>query len=69
MSGKGHSHANSGNTPGRLTIALAPTATFLIAEIIGAVTVKSLALLSDAAHSLGRGEPSSPDGGGTRRRR
>lgn len=50
MTGRGHSHANSGNTPRRLTIALALTGTFLIAEIIGAVVFKSLALLSDAAH-------------------
>ncbi len=69
MSGKGHSHANLGNTPRRPTIALAPTRTFLIRKIIGAVTLKSMALLSDASHSLGRGEPSSPKVGGTRRRR
>lgn len=52
MTGKrGHSHATTGNAR-QLTIALTLTGTFLIAEIIGAVIFKSLALLSDAAHML-----------------
>ena len=50
MSAKeGHSHATTGNAR-QLTIALALTGSFLVAEIIGALVFKSLALLSDAAH-------------------
>ena len=46
---KGHDHG-AGASSRRLTWALALTTTFLIAEVIGAVVFKSLALLSDAAH-------------------
>ena len=49
--GEGHSHG-AGASSKRLTIALALTTTFLIAEVIGAVVFKSLALLSDAAHMM-----------------
>ena len=35
-----------------LKIALALTGTFLIAEVVGGVMTKSLALISDAAHML-----------------
>lgn len=49
MSKDAHSHAGSGNVR-QLTIALALTGTFLLAEVAGAIIFKSLALLSDAAH-------------------
>lgn len=47
----GHSHGGmrAGNER-RLWIALALTATFLVAEVVGAFVTGSLALLSDAAH-------------------
>lgn len=45
----GHDHAGGAST-GRLAIALGLTATFLIAELVGAFWFGSLALLSDAAH-------------------
>lgn len=47
----GHSHgtAVAGNEK-KLWIVLALTGTFLIAEVIGGLLTKSLALLSDAAH-------------------
>ena len=48
---EGHSHG-AGASSKRLTIALALTTTFLIAEVVGAVVFKSLALLSDAAHMM-----------------
>ena len=59
--GSGHSHADAGHgTPGHnhgagangrnLTIALAITSTFLVAELVGSFVFNSLALLSDAAH-------------------
>ncbi|MDP1912103.1 cation diffusion facilitator family transporter [Brevundimonas sp.] len=46
---KGHDHG-PGASSRRLIWALALTTTFLVAEVIGAVVFKSLALLSDAAH-------------------
>lgn len=52
-SGHSHSHAPAAIEPGRekpLAIALALTATFLVAEVIGGVLTGSLALISDAAH-------------------
>lgn len=47
----GHNHA-AGVARGRLVIALAVTASVLVAEIIGAIITGSLALLTDAAHLL-----------------
>lgn len=44
-----HSHVQNANSR-QLTIALALTATFLVAEVVGGLVFKSLALLSDAAH-------------------
>lgn len=46
---KGHSHTANANVR-QLTIALALTSSFLIAEVVGGLVFKSLALLSDAAH-------------------
>ncbi len=46
---QGHSHGAGANSK-RLMWALALTSTFLVAEVVGAVVFKSLALLSDAAH-------------------
>jgi len=47
----GHAHSHTANANARqLTIALALTSTFLVAEVIGGLVFKSLALLSDAAH-------------------
>lgn len=48
---KGHEHG-AGASSRRLTWALVLTGTFLVAEVVGAVVFKSLALLSDAAHML-----------------
>jgi len=48
-SGEGHDHA-AGASGKRLSWALALTATFLVAELVGAWVFQSLALLSDAAH-------------------
>ena len=45
----GHNHGAGASTK-RLTIALALTTVFLLAELVGAFMFKSLALLSDAAH-------------------
>ncbi|MBB1177668.1 cation diffusion facilitator family transporter [Brevundimonas aurantiaca] len=47
--GHGHDHT-AGASARRLTIALALTSTFLIAEVVGGLVFNSLALLSDAAH-------------------
>ncbi|MFN4175569.1 cation diffusion facilitator family transporter [Phenylobacterium sp.] len=47
----GHAHDHTRNANARqLTIALALTGTFLVAEVIGGLVFGSLALLSDAAH-------------------
>jgi cobalt-zinc-cadmium efflux system protein len=47
----GHDHAHGRNAGGRqLVIAFGLTATVLVAEIVGGIVFKSLALLSDAAH-------------------
>ncbi len=48
--GAGHEHASATTNSRRLTIALALTSTFLLAEIVAGVIFNSLALLSDAAH-------------------
>lgn len=45
----GHDHTAGANSRS-LTIALALTGTFLVAELFGAWLFNSLALLSDAAH-------------------
>ena len=45
----GHNHG-AGSNARHLTIALALTGSFLIAELVGAYVYNSLALLSDAAH-------------------
>lgn len=50
--GAGHSHDHSSGNERSLKIALALTGTFLIAEVVGGVMTKSLALISDAAHML-----------------
>lgn len=54
--GHGHDHGHHDHTSGAssraLTIALALSGSVLIAELIGAWTFNSLALLSDAAHML-----------------
>jgi len=47
-----HGHAGGTTNEKRLTIAVALTGTFLIAEVIGGLVTNSLALLSDAAHML-----------------
>lgn len=47
----GHAHSHIQTTSAkRLTIALVLTGAFLIAEVVGGLYFKSLALLSDAAH-------------------
>lgn len=53
--GQDHSHSHdhaAGVARGRLVVALAVTATVLVAEVVGAVITGSLALLTDAAHML-----------------
>jgi cobalt-zinc-cadmium efflux system protein len=47
--GSGHSHG-AGASAQRLVVALCLTGAFLIAEVVGGLMFKSLALLSDAAH-------------------
>lgn len=49
--GAGHDHGAGANAR-RLTQALLLTGSFLVVEVIGAITFNSLALLSDAAHML-----------------
>ncbi|CEJ11569.1 cation diffusion facilitator family transporter [Phreatobacter sp. AB_2022a] len=48
--GAGHDHGARTQNQTRLTIALALTTTFLVAEVVGGILTNSLALLSDAAH-------------------
>ena len=48
----GHSHTGGSAHAAKLKIALALTATYLVAEVIGGFITQSLALLSDAAHML-----------------
>jgi cobalt-zinc-cadmium efflux system protein len=48
--GAGHDHGAGQANARRLTIALALTSTFLVAEVIAGLAFNSLALLSDAAH-------------------
>src|SRR5207249_2373967 len=56
MSHPGHSHKHhheiSGNARGSLKAALLITATFLVAEFLGALYTNSLALLADSGHML-----------------
>lgn len=47
-----HDHEHASASRGRLIVALAITATILIAEVVGAVVTGSLALLVDAGHML-----------------
>ena len=49
--GPGHTHAH-GASVGRLRLALALTAVFLVAEVVGGLLSNSLALLADAGHML-----------------
>lgn len=49
--GHQHNHAAGANSK-MLTIALALTATFMVAEVVGGIYFNSLALLSDAAHMM-----------------
>jgi cobalt-zinc-cadmium efflux system protein len=48
----GHPHGGSGQTRRALATALAITATYTVAEIIGGLITGSLALLADAGHML-----------------
>ncbi|MEX2325453.1 MAG: cation diffusion facilitator family transporter, partial [Gemmatimonadaceae bacterium] len=50
MGHAGHSHAHEDSS--RLKVALAITATLLIAEVIGGILSNSIALLADAGHML-----------------
>lgn len=50
--GHDHSHGHSETNRTRLAWALGITASILVAEVIGAITTNSLALLVDAAHML-----------------
>ena len=51
--GTGHQHSSGRTANARaMTIALALTGTFLVAEVIGGILTGSLALISDAAHML-----------------
>ncbi|QRQ79271.1 cation diffusion facilitator family transporter [Glutamicibacter protophormiae] len=50
--GHDHSHDHSETNRTRLAWALGITASILVAEVIGAITTNSLALLVDAAHML-----------------
>lgn len=47
---RGHGHGPTSET--RLLIALAATATFMVAEVIGGIVSGSLALIADAGHML-----------------
>lgn len=48
----GHSHSHGHNARGSLRLALIITATFLVAEFVGALYTNSLALLADSGHML-----------------
>ncbi|MRS98079.1 cation diffusion facilitator family transporter [Ralstonia pickettii] len=48
--GAGHDHSHGTRNERALKIALGLTTTFLIAEFVGGILTKSLALISDAAH-------------------
>jgi cobalt-zinc-cadmium efflux system protein len=50
--GGGHSHSGGSQNRRALTIALAITATYTVAEVIGGLITGSLALLADAEHML-----------------
>jgi cobalt-zinc-cadmium efflux system protein len=47
-----HAHGGAGDQVRRLWIAVAITATFLVAEVVGGILSNSLALLADAGHML-----------------
>lgn len=48
---RGHDHAHATGTR-RLALALAVTATFMLAEVVGGILSNSVALLADAGHML-----------------
>lgn len=48
----GHDHDHGAAPQRRLVVALAITATVLVAEVVGAALTRSLSLLTDAAHML-----------------
>lgn len=48
--GSGHDHSHATGNERALKIALVLTTTFLVAELVGGILTKSLALISDAAH-------------------
>lgn len=48
--GAGHDHSHGAANERALKIALGLTTTFLVAEFVGGILTKSLALISDAAH-------------------
>lgn len=50
--GQGHTISPNSQNKKRLKIVLALTSTYLIAEVIGGILTKSLALLADAGHML-----------------
>jgi len=50
--GHTHSHGDPRDQVRRLRLALAITATFLVAEVVGGILSNSLALLADAGHML-----------------
>src|SRR5947208_9401834 len=50
--GHSHQHAHRHSARGSLKIALIITATFLVAEFVGALDTNSLALLADSGHML-----------------
>jgi cobalt-zinc-cadmium efflux system protein len=52
LMGAGHDHDVAGSNRSRLGVALAITATVLVAEVVGAWLTGSLALLVDAGHML-----------------
>ncbi len=47
---EGHNHSAAGANEKNLRIVLGLTASFMVAEVIGGISFKSLALISDAAH-------------------
>lgn len=50
--GEGHAHSAAGANKRNLTIVFGLTTAYLIAEVVGGVLTKSLALLADAGHML-----------------
>lgn len=50
--GQGHAHTPAGANKRRLAIVLGLTSTYLVAEVVGGLLTRSLALLADAGHML-----------------